>query len=57
LNLDGHLQFAESALTAPEGIRSNQEVLNNVARELDVTVNDDWRAALTKRISVVELEM
>jgi assimilatory nitrate reductase catalytic subunit len=57
LNLDGHLEIAYAALTAPEGVRSNLEVLNHVARELGVTVNDDWHAALTKRTSVVELDL
>lgn len=57
LNAEGRLQFASAAVTAPEGIRSNVDVLKDVARKLGVTVNDDWRAALTKRTSVVELEM
>ncbi len=57
LNTEGRLQFAEAAITALEGMRSNVEVLNDVARNLGVTVSDDWRAALTKRTSVVELEM
>ena len=57
LNTEGRLQFAEAAVTAPEGIRSNVVVLNEVARALDATVNGDWRSALTKRTSVVELDM
>jgi len=57
LNTEGRLQFAEAALTAPEGVRSNLDVLNEVAKQLGVTVNEDWRTALTKRTSVVELEM
>ncbi|NTW12186.1 MAG: molybdopterin-dependent oxidoreductase, partial [Anaerolineales bacterium] len=57
LNAEGRLQFAEAAVTAPEGIRTNVDVLKEVARALGVTVSDDWRAALTKRTSVVELEM
>jgi formate dehydrogenase major subunit len=57
LNLDGHLQFAYAALTAPEGVRSNAEILNDIAHELGVTMTDDWRAALTERTSIVELEL
>ena len=57
LNTEGRLQFAEAALTAPEGVRSNLDVLNEVAKRLGVTLNDDWRTALTARMSVVELEM
>ena len=57
LNAEGRLQFAEAAVTAPEGVHSNIAVLNDLARALGVTVTDDWRAALTKRTSVVELEL
>jgi len=56
LNAEGRLQFAEAVITASENVKSNLDVLNTVARELNVTLNDDWRAALTKRTSVVELE-
>ncbi len=56
LNAEGRLQFAEAAITAPDGVRSNMDVLNAVAEKLGVTVNEDWRTALTKRTSVVELE-
>ena len=38
LNTEGRLQFAEAALTAPEGVRSNLDVLNDVAKQLGVTV-------------------
>jgi formate dehydrogenase major subunit len=57
LNTEGRLQFAEAALTRPEGVRSNLDVLNEVAKLLGVTLNEDWRTALTNRTSVVELEM
>ena len=57
LNTEGRLQFANSVLTAPEGIPSNVEALMSVAGKLGLAVNDDWRAALTKRTSVVELEL
>jgi predicted molibdopterin-dependent oxidoreductase YjgC len=57
LNTEGRLQFAYAAVTAPEGIRSNVDVLKNVADKMGVTLNNEWRAALTKRKSVVELEL
>jgi formate dehydrogenase major subunit len=57
LNTEGRLQFAEAALTRPEGVRSNFDLLNEVANLLGVTLNDDWRTALTARTSVVELEL
>lgn len=57
LNAEGRLQFAASALTAPEGVRENLMVLIDIAHELGVTLNENWREALTQRTSVVELEM
>ncbi|MBK9925164.1 MAG: molybdopterin-dependent oxidoreductase [Anaerolineales bacterium] len=57
LNTEGRVQFAEAALTAPEGVRSNLGLLNEVAKLLNVKLNDDWRSALTARTSVVEIEM
>ncbi|MFN8414425.1 MAG: molybdopterin-dependent oxidoreductase [Anaerolineales bacterium] len=55
MNLDGHLQFAQAALTAPEGVRSNLTTLMDVAQQLNVTVDEAWNVALAKRTSVVEL--
>jgi NADH dehydrogenase/NADH:ubiquinone oxidoreductase subunit G len=57
LNIEGRLQFAESALSAPDNVHFNLDLLNEVARALGVKVNDDWRTALTQRTSVVELEL
>ena len=57
LSADGRLQFTEAALTAPEGVRENLRVLTDLADQLGLTLNADWRSALTQRTSVVELEM
>lgn len=57
VNAEGHLQFAERVLNAPDGVNPNVTIFKDVARELKVTINDDWRAALTQRTSVVELEL
>ena len=56
LNVEGRLQFAEAAITAPENVKSNLDVLNTIARTLGILLSNDWRAALNKRTSVVELE-
>jgi predicted molibdopterin-dependent oxidoreductase YjgC len=57
LSADGRLQFAEAVLAAPEGVRENQTVLTEVAHQLGVTLNNDWRAALMQHTCVVELEL
>jgi hypothetical protein len=38
-------------------VRQNLMVLIDVAHELGLTLNDNWRDALTQRTSVVELEL
>jgi len=57
LNAEGRLQFANAALRAPHGVQSNLAVLKDVAHALGIHLNEDWRAALTERTSVVELEL
>lgn len=57
LNAEGRLQFAEAAVIAPEHVRTNLDVLNALAQNLGIAVDEDWRAALTRRTSVVELVM
>ncbi len=46
LNLDGRLQEARPALAAPAGIRSNVEVLEELAECLNVKVGGSWEKAL-----------
>lgn len=46
LNLEGRLQQAIRGLAAPEGVRSNVEVLREMADVLGYTLSRDWRADL-----------
>jgi formate dehydrogenase major subunit len=57
LNAEGRLQFANCVVNASVEVCPNLSILNDVARALDVNINNDWRAALTQRTSPVELEL
>lgn len=46
LNLEGRLQTAQAAVTAPEGVRSNLQSLQALADALGVTLPTDWETAL-----------
>jgi predicted molibdopterin-dependent oxidoreductase YjgC len=43
LNLEGRLQVAHRALSAPDQVRSNLSVLRSLAEHMDVRINDQWK--------------
>jgi formate dehydrogenase major subunit len=47
LNMEGRLQQTHKALLAPEGIRSNVEVLTEIADVLGYKLQTSWETALT----------
>ena len=55
INLDGRVQKAEQALTAPEGARANAAVLAEVAMRMNMPIQKDWQVALHERKSSVVL--
>ncbi|HTX78661.1 MAG TPA: molybdopterin-dependent oxidoreductase [Longilinea sp.] len=57
LSLEGKLQEAHKALKPAEDILSNEAALQAVAKKLDVKANDQWKKALTQRVSPVEIEL
>lgn len=46
INLEGRLQKAHRALTAPEGVRSNVGTLKSLADKLGMQSDENWEAAL-----------
>lgn len=50
LNLEGRLQTATGALTAPGEVRSNVAALAGLAEQLGVALDADWRAALPEAV-------
>ncbi len=49
VNMEGRVQVAYKAITAPAGVLSNTAVLKELAKCLGVTVNGDWREGLPTR--------
>ncbi len=55
LNLEGRLQKANRALSAPEGVRSNAEALKALADQLNLQPNEDWEASIRDRTAAVQI--
>jgi formate dehydrogenase major subunit len=55
VNLEGRVQAAHKALTAPGEVKSNVDVLRAVAVKLGLETSNDWQAALKQRVPVSEL--
>lgn len=55
LNLEGRIQEAHRALTAPEGVRSNLEALKSVAGAMGIDTSENWQAALCQRPAPVAI--
>ena len=55
VNLDGRVQKAEKAVSAPAGIRENTAVLAEVAMRMNMPVKKNWQTVLHERKSSVVL--
>ncbi|MCS7221437.1 MAG: molybdopterin-dependent oxidoreductase [Anaerolineae bacterium] len=55
LNLDGRLQKARRGLQPPAEVRSNVEVLEAIAANLEMTLNCSWKEALRARVPIVAI--
>ena len=55
INLDGRMRKAEKAITAPESVRDNLDVLTDLAKRMNLTLDVDWKNAISKRKSSVSL--
>jgi formate dehydrogenase major subunit len=55
LNLDGRLQEAHRALQAPEEVRSHVNVLQAIAANMELTLDNGWRQALCNCVSPVPI--
>jgi formate dehydrogenase major subunit len=55
LNLDGRLQEAVKALSAPEGVLTSYESLMKIADTLSIQPNTDWQTQLQKRTPTIEI--
>jgi predicted molibdopterin-dependent oxidoreductase YjgC len=55
LNLDGRIQEAAKAITAPENVRENSSVLAEMAMRMNMPVKQNWQTALQERACSVAL--
>jgi len=55
INLDGRTQSAQKAINAPENVRDNLLVLNEIATRTNMTMAADWQKAILTRKSSVTL--
>lgn len=55
INLDGRTQKAEKTITAPESVRDNLEVLTDLAKRMNLSLDTDWQKAIRGRKSSVAL--
>ena len=55
INLDGRIQTAHKSLNAPENVRENIAVLNEIAMRTNMSIKSDWQKAILTRKSSVAL--
>src|ERR1051325_5800833 len=55
INMDGRIQKAEKVLAAPEGIRDDLAVLNELATRMNMSLETTWKDAIQVRKSSVVL--
>jgi formate dehydrogenase major subunit len=55
INLDGRIQNTTRAITAPETVRDNLVVLSDLAAQMNISLNSDWKEAILARPSSVAL--
>ena len=55
VNLDGRAQKTAKAISAPENVRDNLDVLNDLAKRMNLALDTDWQTAIRGRKSSVSL--
>ena len=55
INLDGRIQKAEKILVSPANVRDNLAVLSELAAQMNISLNSNWKEAILARPSSVSL--
>jgi formate dehydrogenase major subunit len=55
INLDGRIQKTTKVLAAPETVRDNLAVLSELAAQMNISLNSNWKEAILARPSSVTL--
>ena len=56
INLEGRIQSASRAIKPADGVRSNVEVISDLAARLGISLDTDWKGQLAQAISPVAIE-
>jgi len=56
ITLDGKVQSTKKSLKVMEDNWSNEEVLEALAKKLDLQINNDWRGAISDQIASVSIQ-
>jgi len=55
INLDGRIQKTIKVIDAPETVRDNLAVINELAAQMNISLNSNWKEAILTRPSSVTL--
>jgi len=55
INLDGRVQKTQKVFSAPENVRDNLAVLNELATRMNISLESNWKQAILARKSSVAL--
>ena len=55
INLDGRIQKTTKVLTSPETVRDNLAVISELAAQMNISLNSNWKEAILARPSSVAL--
>ena len=55
INLDGRIQKTKKVLAAPETVRDNLAVISELAAQMNISLNSNWKEAILARSSSVTL--
>jgi formate dehydrogenase major subunit len=55
INLDGRIQKCTKVLTSPETVRDNLAVISELAAQMNISLNSNWKEAILARSSSVTL--
>jgi formate dehydrogenase major subunit len=55
INLDGHIQKTTKVLASPETVRDNLAVISELAAQMNISLNSNWKEAILARPSSVSL--
>lgn len=56
ITLDGKIQATKKSLKVVEDNWSNEEVLEALAKKLDLSLNNDWRGAISSQVASVSIQ-